>query len=67
MIAWGRKRKGPQLPAPELVMSPLTDVSVRYPNYYEYDTTEHAQRQAAIRNKNKTTPPPPLPSPQPRS
>jgi hypothetical protein len=66
-LAWGRKREGPGLPAPDLDISPLTEVSVPYPNYYEYDSTEHSQRQAAIRNRNKDTPPPPLPLLQPES
>jgi hypothetical protein len=63
MLAWGRKREAPDLPAPALELIPLTvtEASVPYPNYYEYHTAEHSQRQAAIRNRHKNIPPPPLP------
>ena len=64
MVAWGRKRAGPELPAPALHILPedATDPStVPYPAYYVYDTPEHARRQAAIRNSKKNIPPPPGP------
>ncbi|KIM21381.1 hypothetical protein M408DRAFT_333515 [Serendipita vermifera MAFF 305830] len=66
MVAWGRKRQAPELPAPtlpELEPSQLADEEsvVPYPAYYVYHTPEHAKRQADFRNSKKRIPPPPDP------
>jgi hypothetical protein len=61
-LAWGRRRQGPNLPAPEI--APIGEEghqSSRYPLYEIFDTHEQAATAAAIRNQGKDIPAPPLP------
>jgi hypothetical protein len=62
-LAWGRRRQGPNLPAPEIVtMSKGESQSGRYPLYEIFETQEQAMAAAAIRNRGKDIPVPPIPS-----
>lgn len=62
-VLWGRRREGPDLPAPALQNVRLIDEDKgkhsRYPLYQEFDTQEEALNAAAIRNQNKNIPLPP--------
>jgi len=62
-LAWGRRRQGPNLPAPEIVpLSKEEDQFGRCPLYEIFDTQEQAMAAAAIRNRGKDMPVPPIPS-----
>jgi hypothetical protein len=62
-LAWGRRRHGPNLPAPEIApISKEGDQFGGYPLYEIFDTHEQAVAAAAIRNRGKDTPVPSIPS-----
>jgi hypothetical protein len=62
-LAWGRRRQGPNLPAPEIIpVSKEENLPGRYPLYEVFDTQEQAMAAAAIRNRGKDIPAPPIPS-----
>ncbi|KIM26246.1 hypothetical protein M408DRAFT_194255 [Serendipita vermifera MAFF 305830] len=62
-LAWGRRRAGPDLPAPKL---PEIDYDeggetiARYPFYEVYDTPEQAKEATLVRNRGKDIPEPPF-------
>lgn len=61
-LAWGRRRAGPSLPAPELQMIPESEEDKRkskYPFYEVYNTPEEAAVATERRNRDKNIPPPP--------
>jgi len=65
-IAWGRRRTGPDLPAPLLPEVKLAYEESRplnkYPLYEIFDTPQQALAAMEIRNRNKDIPEAPLPS-----
>lgn len=61
-LAWGRRRAGPNLPAPMLHTVPIDDEGkVKYPLFEVYDTPEEAAAAAELRRRGKDIPPPPSP------
>jgi len=57
-LAWGRRRAGPGLPAPTLLLEE-GEPATKYPLYDVYDTPDQAGAAALIRNRSKDIPPPP--------
>lgn len=61
-FAWGRKRAGPDLPAPAINPVPVdNEGAVRYPFYEVYNTREELAAAAAIRRQDRIVPDLPLP------
>ncbi|PVG04207.1 S-adenosyl-L-methionine-dependent methyltransferase [Serendipita vermifera] len=62
-FAWGRRREGPNSPAPALPKLQLTNSLNKTPLFiYEvYNTSQEAQEKIALRNRGKDIPPPPPP------
>lgn len=65
-LAWGRRREGPDLPAPPLpelvIVNKGGQNTAIYPFYEEFSSPEQAAVAAAIRNQGKDIPAPPLAS-----
>jgi len=65
-IAWGRRRAGPELPAPPLPKAKLayeeSQPTSKYPLYEIFDTPQQALAAMETRIQNKDIPDAPLPS-----
>ncbi|PVG04205.1 S-adenosyl-L-methionine-dependent methyltransferase [Serendipita vermifera] len=65
-IAWGRRRAGPNLPAPPLPVLPESEPTGSHAKgplftYEVYNSLQEALEKAALRARGKDIPPPPLP------
>jgi hypothetical protein len=65
-MAWGRRRAGPNLPAPALptgnFITEEEKQTTKYPFYHVFDTRAQALQATEIRNRRKNVPAPPRPS-----